>query len=261
MSRGWCQALSILMVWKKMKLHGTQTRRFYIKQHISGWKEVNCRVLKPDFFDVPMDFRFGKVWNCRGLKPAKVALQENLEGYNPNKAFAFEWKLHETQTSISLPVTIFGDDAVCWYSSWLGSEEDGIADAQTSRSVSHLEHLLRKNARLQGTQIYKIWQKHEILQQYDKSKTKLQGSQTKKEKAIKSLFVNSLEEEDANHFVGLGKMQDFNILKAWRKVKLQGTQTQRRHCNKSLRFRRRWNYMVLKRTEIYKKQRIWFGRR
>ena len=44
-----------------VKLHGTQTRRFYIKQHISGWKEVNCRVLKPDFFDVPMDFRFGKV--------------------------------------------------------------------------------------------------------------------------------------------------------------------------------------------------------
>ena len=26
MSRGWCQALSILMVWQKIKLHGTQTR-------------------------------------------------------------------------------------------------------------------------------------------------------------------------------------------------------------------------------------------
>lgn len=31
---------------------------------------------------------------------------------------------------------------------------DEIADAQTSRSVSHLEHLLRKNERLQDTQIH-----------------------------------------------------------------------------------------------------------
>jgi hypothetical protein len=36
---------------------------------------------------------------------------------------------------------------------------DEIADAQTSRSVSHLEHLLRKNERLQDTQM----QKHGLL--------------------------------------------------------------------------------------------------
>lgn len=34
-----------------------------------------------------------------------------------------------------------------------------IADAQTSRSVSHLEHLLGKNERLQDTQM----QKHGLL--------------------------------------------------------------------------------------------------
>ena len=36
---------------------------------------------------------------------------------------------------------------------------DEIADAQTSRSVSRLEHLLRKNERLQDTQM----QKHGLL--------------------------------------------------------------------------------------------------
>ena len=33
-----------------------------------GLADVKLHGFKPDFFDVPMDFRFGKVWNCRVLK-------------------------------------------------------------------------------------------------------------------------------------------------------------------------------------------------
>lgn len=102
---------------KEAKWHGTQTTGgtgtifegkwncTMLKQslfqgfRVAGLKREHYVVFKPDFFDVSMDFRFGKVWSCRVLK------RQN----EPQRCK--EAKLH---------------------------------DAQTSRPISHLEHLLRK---------------------------------------------------------------------------------------------------------------------
>ena len=71
---------------------------------------------------------------------------------------------------------------------------DEIADAQTSRSVSHLEHLLRKNERLQDTQIHarrgrergRFWKRK-----------KLQGSQMH---ALTQKRFEGLEEDEIAGF-------------------------------------------------------------
>ena len=71
---------------KEAKWHGTQTTGgtgtifegkwncTMLKQslfqgfRVAGLKREHYVVFKPDFFDVSMDFRFGKVWSCRVLK-------------------------------------------------------------------------------------------------------------------------------------------------------------------------------------------------
>lgn len=94
--------------WKETKSQGSQTghdaihfARFERMQDFSilkAWRKVNYMVLKPDFFDVSMDFRFGKVWSCRVLK-------RQDEPQRCKKA-----KLQDTQTDIDF----FTDPLKVW---------------------------------------------------------------------------------------------------------------------------------------------------
>ena len=110
-----------------------------------GLADVKLHGFKPDFFDVPMDFRFGKVWSCRVLKRQD----------EPQRCK--EAKLHGAQALQPLKIT----NVQVWKKIKLQGSQTCYCAAKTKK--------------LQGTQTFTGWS---LRQQRVWQKIKLHDSQT-----------------------------------------------------------------------------------
>lgn len=128
----------------------------------------------------------------------------------------WEKKLHGTQRYSNLKnravaidklrreVELRGSQTPPWCSSRFRREIHG---SQTYTQAKDIGRLIWKKIKLHGAQA-EMWMQN--VRSEDWKETKSQGSQTG---------------HDAIHFARFERMQDFSILKAWRKVKLYGAQT------------------------------------
>ena len=210
MSRGWCQTLSILMVWKKIKLHGTQTQGFQIIRLQSYWQRAvwkrielqgsqtskksrsavrkqNCMVLKQLVNLKYFEKIISNIQRFEGLEEGKITWCSNP--WCCRHDIWREMELHDAQTGFRAG-TRFGSGRnyrTLKYTREEAEKEAGFGRGRNCRTLKcrNMDCFWLKVANPQANDVaYNAEVKPHSQNQtkprkvYGKSKTKLQGSQT-----------------------------------------------------------------------------------